>query len=46
MHSFLLEGSVGAYMMDHAQSLVVKSEEDRKKAEKNLLARQDAEGTA
>ncbi|KSU71277.1 MULTISPECIES: cytidylyltransferase domain-containing protein [Bacillus] len=45
IHSFL-EGSVGAYMMDHAQSLVVKSEEDRKKAEKILLARKDAEGTA
>ncbi|AOZ90339.1 acylneuraminate cytidylyltransferase [Bacillus xiamenensis] len=44
IHSFL-EGSVGAYMMDREQSLVVLNEADRKKAESVLLARQDAEGT-
>ena len=45
IHSFL-EGSVGAYMMDHTRSLVVKQEADRKKAEHVLLARRDAEDHA
>ncbi|MEC3735329.1 acylneuraminate cytidylyltransferase [Bacillus safensis] len=45
IHSFL-EGSLGAYMMDHTRSLVVKQEANRKEAEKILLARRDAEDHA
>ncbi|MDM5298433.1 acylneuraminate cytidylyltransferase [Bacillus pumilus] len=44
IHSFL-EGSVGAYMMDETNSLVVKSEADREWAEQALMTRQEAEET-
>ncbi|MFS0656714.1 cytidylyltransferase domain-containing protein [Bacillus sp. 179-C3.3 HS] len=42
IHS-VLEGFVGAYMMNQTNSLVVKSEEDRHKAEAELFVRKEAD---